>query len=173
MPGTVHSTAEKLFAGISLDHLQRLQDDFARTTNAACIIIDLDNNSITHPSNFSEVCRLVGRTKKGREACDQSNLERSRRSSETDHPVYHMCQSCGFLDGAVPIVYRGQRIGYWLVGQCNALGVSRDDIALHAEIIGADIGEILAAYDQMPPVTVEYFEAILYSLEDLIHELID
>lgn len=173
MPGTLNLIADEVFAGIPIGHLQSLQDDFARRFNAAAIIIDLDGSCITNPSNFSEVCRLVGRTEKGKEACYLSNLERSQRSSESNGPVYHMCQSCGFLDGAVPMVYRGRRVGYWLVGQCNALGVSRDDIALHAQIIGADIDQVLAAYDSMPPVSVEYFEDLLDALNELICGLLD
>lgn len=159
------------FFHLDLVELQSLQDRFAAEHNAACIIIDLDGNCVTRPSNFSEVCRLVGQTQQGREACDRSNFERTARASETDGPFYHMCQCCGFLDGSVPIVIDGRRVGYWLVGQCNALGVDRDDIALHARIIGADVAQMLAAYDRMTPITVAHFEAVLESLEDLIGDL--
>lgn len=159
------------FHHLDLVELQSLQDRFAAEHNAACIIIDLDGNCVTRPSNFSEVCQLVGQTQQGREACDRSNLERTARASETDGPIYHMCQCCGFLDGSVPIVIDGRRVGYWLVGQCNALGVDRDDIALHARVIGADVAAVLSAYDKTTPVSVGQFEQILESVVFLIDRL--
>ncbi len=159
------------FGHLSLAELQSLQDRFAAEHNAACIIIDLDGNCVTRPSNFSEVCQLVSQTQQGREACDRSNLERSQRASETDDPVYHMCQCCGFLDGSVPLIVDGERVGYWLVGQCNALGVERDDIALHARVIGADVDAVLAAYDKMTPISVGRFEQLLESVVLLIDGL--
>ncbi len=171
MPDNSQNNSLVHFGIFDLSELQSLQDRFAAEHNVACIIVDLDGNCVTRPSHFSEVCRLVSQTQKGREACDRSNLERSQRASETEDPVYHMCQCCGFLDGSVPIIVDGKRIGYWLVGQCNALGVDRDDIALHARVIGADVAQMLAAYDRMTPITVAHFEAILDSLQILAREL--
>ncbi len=169
MPGYQETTTANSFAGIELEKLQQLQESLAAVTNLATIIIDIDGRTVTRPSNFSEVCRLVQRTEKGREICDRSDQERTDRASLTDEPVYHMCQCCGFLDGAVPISIDGCRIGYWLIGQCNALGVSREDLALHAKIIGADVDAVLAAYDRMEPMSVARFEQIL----ELLHQTVD
>jgi ligand-binding sensor protein len=168
MPGHLDNQTITQFAGLDLEKLQQLQDSFASVVGLATVIIDMEGRLVTKPSHFSEVCQLVGQTQQGREACDRSNLERSQRAAETDEPVYHMCQCCGFLDGSVPLIVDGERVGYWLVGQCNALGVDREDIALHAQIIGADIAAMLAAYDRMQPVSVTRFEQIL----DFLHLLV-
>lgn len=169
MPGYTETTTATTFAGIDLEKLQQLQESFAAVTNLATIIIDIKGRTVTRPSNFSEVCRIVHATQKGRDICDRSNQERSDRASMTDEPVYLMCQSCGFLDGSVPIVIDGHRVGYWLIGQCNALGVSREDLALHAKIIGVDVDAVLSAYDTMVPMSVARFEQIL----DLLNQTVD
>ncbi|MCM2272513.1 MAG: PocR ligand-binding domain-containing protein [candidate division Zixibacteria bacterium] len=168
MPGYHETTTAPSFAGIELEKLQQLQESFAAVTNLATIIIDVEGQTVTRPSNFSEVCRLVQRTEKGKEFCDRSDKERTDRASLTDEPVYHMCQCCGFLDGAVPIAIDNCRIGYWLIGQCNALGVSREDLALHAKIIGADVDAVLAAYDGMEPMSVARYEQILELLRQTV-----
>ena len=155
----------------NLDSLQRLQDMLADLTGSSSIIIDTDSRLITRPSNFNEVCLLVQQTAKGRECCEISDQERSSKARSTDSPVYHMCQSCGFLDGSVPIILNGQRLGYWLVGQCNALGVSREDIAVHARTIGADVVATLNAYDRTEPMSVDEFERILELHHTVVNEL--
>jgi ligand-binding sensor protein len=155
----------------NLNSLQRLQDIFAESTRSASIIIDTEGNLVTRPSNFNEVCLIVQQTAKGRKCCDISNHERSARALRSDAPVYHMCHSCGFLDGSVPIIIGSKRLGYWLVGQCNALGVSREDIAVHARTIGADVEAMLKAYDRSQPTSVDHYEQILELLYSLVREL--
>ena len=162
---------QPLLVGLDLTSLQRLQDNFAAATGVASIIIDTNGRLVTRPSNFSEVCRLVQQTARGREICDLSDHERSQRALASDAPVYHMCQSCGFLDGSAPIMIDGRRVAYWLVGQCNALGVSREDIAVHAQTIGADVDAVLDAYDQMEPISVARFELVLEFLNLLVDQL--
>ena len=51
---------------IDIENLQKIQDTFARTFDVGSVIIDLEGDLLTKPSNFSEVCRLIQQTEKGR-----------------------------------------------------------------------------------------------------------
>jgi ligand-binding sensor protein len=159
------------FAGLDIALLQHLQDTLAAATGTASIIVDIDGQAVTQPSNFSEVCKLIARTERGAQICEASNRERTEKALASDLPVYQMCQSCGFLDGSVPIDIDGRRVGHWLVGQCNALGVGREEIALHAHEIGADVNKVLAAFDRMAPMSVARFEHVLEFLHLLVRQI--
>ena len=61
---------------VSMEELQRVQDAFAHATGVASIIVDTEGRSLTQPSNFSPVCRLVQTTAEGRERCNLSDDRR-------------------------------------------------------------------------------------------------
>jgi ligand-binding sensor protein len=106
---------------IDLDELQKIQDAFATACDVASVIIDLNGNSITRPSNFRDICRLVGQTEEGARRCRESNIKRGEMSRREMKPIYQKCLSCGFVDASAPIIVAGVHVANWLMGQCNAL----------------------------------------------------
>lgn len=156
---------------IDLDELQKIQDAFATACDVASVIIDLNGNSITRPSNFREICRLVGQTEEGARRCRESNIKRGEMSRREMKPVYQKCLSCGFVDASAPIIVAGIHVANWLMGQCNALGVTREEIKQFAAEIGADQERVLEAFDKTAPVPLEQFERTLNLLWYLAREL--
>lgn len=146
---------------IDLRDLQEIQDRFARATGVASIIIDSNGKAITGPSNFCRVCEIVCETPKGRELCNLSDRAREEKTRKAQSPVLHECLSCGFVDASAPIIVAGRHIASWLIGQTNALGVSREKIRRYAIQIGADVDEMLAAFEKMPRMSIPHFQEIL------------
>lgn len=161
----------KLLDLIDLDELQKIQDAFAMACDVASAIIDLEGNFITRPSNFREICCLVGQTEEGARRCRESNIKRGEMSRREMKPVYQKCLSCGFVDASAPIIVAGVHVANWLMGQCNALGVTRDEIKQYAAEIGADQDQALEAFDKTSPVPLEQFERTLNLLWYLAREL--
>ena len=154
-----------------MEELQRVQDAFAHATGVASIIVDTEGRSLTQPSNFSPVCRLVQTTAEGRERCNLSDDRRRAGCSTLQRPHYHQCTSCGFADAGAPIVIEGRHIADWLVGQCDVYNVGADRLRTFAREIRVDEEAIVAAYEQMRPLPQERFERLLDLLWHVAHGL--
>jgi len=161
----------KLTDVIEIEHLQRIQDSFARATGVASIIIDIDGNTITRPSNFNPVCELVGQTEEGRRRCDMSNQRRDQRANSLPNPFYHQCLSCGFVDASAPIKIGDKHVASWLIGQCNVMEVDRDHLKNYAAEIGADTDQMLKAFDDMPHMSLPQFKTVLELLFQIASEI--
>lgn len=147
---------------VDLEELQTIQDAFAQANEVSTTICDLDGNPITKPSNMPTVCQLVRQTEKGSERCAISSRVLGEKARKKMTPVYQDCLSLGFVDACAPIIVAGKHIANWVAGQCNVMGVDRKRIKEYAIEIGADVGEMLQAFDGMPPqMSVERFEKVL------------
>jgi ligand-binding sensor protein len=158
---------------ISIEQLQRLQDTFTATTNVASILIDLNGDLITKPSNFTKICSLVQKTEKGGHLCNTSNLERSSLAGSINQPTYLKCHPCGFGDASIPVFVNGERVANWLLGQINLDDTNRNEIADFALVIGVDISEMLMAFDQMPKMSSSKFESIIKLLFKISTEIMN
>lgn len=161
----------KLTDVIEIEHLQRIQDSFARATGVASIIIDLNGNTITRPSNFNPVCKLIHQTEEGRRRCDMSDQRRNQKANSSSDPFYHQCLSCGFVDASAPIKIGDNHVASWLIGQCNVLEVDRDDLKNYAAEIGADTDQMLRAFDDMPHMSLPQFKTVLELLFQIASEI--
>ncbi len=142
---------------IPIEDLQLLQDSFARANRVASTIINLDGSPITRFSNYSKVCTLIRQTPKGNAACVRSGSILGELSLQSRQPACHFCQSVGFMDAAAPIVIEGIHLANWLIGQNCVGNVDANRIAAYAEEIGADTGEMLAAFAAMEKMPEQEF----------------
>ncbi|MHA1658858.1 MAG: PocR ligand-binding domain-containing protein [Promethearchaeota archaeon] len=146
---------------IDLDHLQTIQDAFAKANNIASLITDTDGNPITKASNFSKVCEIIRGTKKGNEQCIRSDKIMGNKAKSLMKPIYEECQSCGFVDASAPIIVSGKYMANWLIGQSNVMGVDAKRIKEYAKEIGANVEEMLKAFSTMEQSSLEHFEKVL------------
>lgn len=156
---------------VSMEELQRVQDSFANATGVASIIVDTEGNSLTLPSNFSPVCKLVLSTPEGQRRCNLSDRQRRMNCSTRQRPHYHQCTSCGFADAGAPIVIDGHHIADWLIGQSDIYDVGADRLRAFAREIGIDEIAMMAAYEQVVPMPRERFERLLDLLWHVAHGL--
>ncbi len=178
MPDTVKKISDSLEIIVLTDiipliYLQKLQEKFTEATNVASIIIDLQGNPITKPSNFSKICTLILNTELGKHQCDASDDERKKLSNNNDQPIYLKCHPCGFADASIPVFINGQRVADWLIGQVNLNDADRNEIIDYATIIGIDISETLIAFEKMPKMSSLKFEEAVKLLFRLSSDIMD
>ena len=156
---------------IDLDHLQTIQDAFAKANGIASLITDTDGNPITKASNFCKVCEIIRGTKKGNEQCIRSDKILGNKAKVLMKPIYEECHSCGFVDASAPIIVSGKHVANWLIGQSNVMGVDAKRIEEYARKIGANVEEMLKAYSKMEQSSLEHFEKVLDLLWIMAKEL--
>jgi signal transduction histidine kinase len=145
---------------IEREELQKIQDAFAEVHDVASVITDVNGNSITEPSNFSEVCQLVRKTPEGARRCIYSDRVLGMKAARLLQPTYQRCLSCGFVDASAPIIVDGHHIANWQISQ-NALGVGEERIKNYAIEIGADPLQLCQALRKMHEGSLEHFENTL------------
>jgi len=145
----------------NISDLQNLQDTFAKANKIASTITDTTGKAITRPSNHSQVCALVRKTKKGLENCQLSGRTLGLMSLNKNMPCYIKCQSIGFMDAAAPVVIGGIHMANWLIGQ-NCIGdVDEKRVVSYAREIGADKDELLNAFREMDVISeIEFKEKL-------------
>ena len=147
---------------VDLRDLQKIQDAFAEALGVSASITHVDGRLITKPSNLSRVCSLVRATKKGSERCSISARVLGEKARRQMRPGYQECLSLGFVDAGAPIIVAGRHVANWVAGQCNIMGVDRKRIRAYALEIGADVDEMLRAFDEMPPqMSLKKFEQVM------------
>lgn len=149
---------------ISVEDLQNIQNKFSVLHNVASMIMDPEGNLITEPSNFCRVCQIIRNTKKGSQNCKNSSRRLGENTLKYLRPTVEKCHSCGFADGAVPIVVNGQHIATWGIGQAKIEELPEDAIKKYAEYIGADPDLLWGEYRKIPLNSEDGFKKILQFL---------
>jgi len=144
--------------------LQSLQDEFARRLGVASIITYPNGVPLTKPSNFSRLCQIIRKTKKGEMNC--INSDKIIGGSTRDGATIQPCKSGGLWDAGVRIHVRGEYIASWLIGQVmNAEQATKiDKMMYYARDIGANIDDFSAAIAQVTVMDEEKFTAISNAL---------
>ncbi|SHO49046.1 diguanylate cyclase [Desulfopila aestuarii] len=142
---------------IDINHLQELQDSFAKAHRIASSIVDITGSPITKPSNYCEVCQIIRGTEKGLLNCMRSGKVLGEMSLRTQKPYCHSCESIGFLDAAAPIVIENVHVANWLIGQNSIGSVNEERIISYAEEIGVDSERMLRAFHKMGKMSEEHF----------------
>lgn len=157
-------TPLKITDFLSVSGLQSVQDDFARKLGVASIITYPDGIPITKPSNFSRLCQLIRKTKKGEANC--INSDKIIGSSTRDGATIQPCKSGGLWDAGVRIHVGQIHIASWLIGQVmNAEQATKiDKMMYYARDIGANIDDFSAAIAQVTVMDEDKFTALSEAL---------
>ena len=150
----------------NLEDIQRLQDEFASATGVASIITRTDGTPITQPSNFTRLCRdIIRKSPKGWMNCCKSDATLGRLS--TDGPLLQPCLSGGLWDAGAGISVGGHHIANWLIGQVRDETQTDEKIRQYAHEIGVDEDQTVEAFQEVPAMSHDQFEAVgkvLYTL---------
>ena len=142
-----------------LNEIQRIQDAFAKATNVASIITDVDGVPITAPSNFCRLCRdIIRKCPKGLKNCMHSDAVLGK--SNPDGPIVQPCLSGGLWDGGASIHIGKRHIANWLIGQVRNERQDESKMLEYAKSIDADVEEFRKALAEVPVMSVEQFENV-------------
>ena len=146
---------------IGIDVLQKLQDEFARAHNVASVIFDINGKPVTKFSNFSEFCRIIRGTEKGRKGCIRSDRRLGEKSIRGKSGI----EPCGnikeIMDGAFPIIIQGRHVATWGIGQAVTGSIDEDEIRRFARKIGAEEDKLVEASKKLVRMPWEHFGKIL------------
>ena len=157
--GESQPALEKFFP---VERMQILQDLFAHANQMGMVITDLDGNWITRMSNASSLCQALQASPNVRERCDITYRVINETVRNSGTPAWQECMNCGFLEAGIPIVAGGRHVANCLVGQTNALNVSRQRVEEYAWSMDVDVLQVRNTYSSMSRLPVDQF---LKSLE--------
>ena len=150
--------------------IQRIQDEFAAATGVASVITQPDGTPITRPSNFCRLCKdIIRGTESGLRNCYHSDAILGRHNPEG--PVIQPCLSGGLWDAGASITIGNRHVANWLIGQVRDETQSEEKILAYARNIGADEAEVLAAYREVPSMSMDRFRQIAQALFTLANQL--
>lgn len=100
---------------VDKEFLQEFQDNFAKTTGLACVILN-EEGFITEPSNFCDFCLFMKGNKKIYSVCSKCDLEKREIGFKSKVPFTYTCHA-GLTNFMVPIVVNNQTIALIVAGQ--------------------------------------------------------
>jgi len=154
----------------NLDEIQKLQDQFANTTNVASMITYPNGEPITRPSNFCRLCKdIIRTTEVGKFNCKLSDSIIG--GSNRDCATIQRCLSGELWDAGASIVVGGKHIANWLIGQVRNEDTDLEELVKYADKIGADRDEFRKALEEVPVMSLEQFNRIADMLYTIASEL--
>ena len=155
-----------------IDLIQRLQDQFSNATGVASIITYPDGVPITKPSNFCRLCNdVIRKTKRGLDNCFKSDAILGR--FHPDGPIIQPCMSGGLWDAGAGISVGGKHIANWLIGQVRNETQTEEQMRAYARLIGAEESEVLAAFHEVPAMSMVQFQRVSEVLFTIANQLSD
>jgi len=172
-PRPIDVTEEIKFSELfNQEDIQKLQDQFALATGVASIITKPDGTPITKPSNFCRLCNdIIRKTAKGLANCLKSDASIGRFTPSG--PSIHPCLSGGLWDTGAGISVGGRHIANWLIGQVRDETQTVENMRQYAQEIGANETDVIAAYQEVPAMSLERFKQIAQALNTLANQLSD
>lgn len=153
------------------DEIQKLQDLFSAANKVSSVIMDLDGNMLTKPSNFTPLCKLIlDKTPKGSPACfayDQFNKE----EKDLNNTIVSPCSLSGYWYETAYISIDETPIAIWQMGQVRSISYDINQIEGYAERSGIEKTDFLQAYLKAPVVTIYEFENIAKLFFTIANEL--
>lgn len=164
-------TSELEFTDLfNLNEIQAVQDSFALSSGVASIIVDLQGHHITHPSNYSMLCRdVISGTAKGRENC--LSVCDLMGTVSTEGPLVRHCLNGCMFEGSVSIIVEGRHIANWMYGQVLDEDADTDVLLQYAQTIGADELQFAQALPLVTRMNRVQFESMGQALQAIVDQL--
>lgn len=156
--------------------LQEIQDKFSEATGMGAVIVDVEGNPITNPSNFTSFCNYVRSNSKGLTRCMACDDQNGRRAVENKEAVVYLCHT-GLTDLAAPIIVEGQYIGAFLAGQvvqAREDGVAKAEMFRRVGDLSLDKEALSQLFDQVAVVPENRIHAaadLIYIMSNYIVEI--
>lgn len=151
---------------INIESFQKIQDDIAKATDTAIIMVDYTGRPITSHSNCTKFCSRMREIKEYSVLCEKCDSRGGIESARTKKAYIYKCHK-GIVDFAVPIIVGDQYLGAIMAGQI----LVEDDESLDLEEIvrrNTDFRhlddktskELEEEYKKLPTVNFEKIKAI-------------
>ncbi|MBP1673260.1 MAG: histidine kinase [Bacteroidetes bacterium] len=153
------------------DDIQKLQDLFSAANKVSSVIMDLDGNMLTKPSNFTPLCKMImEKSTNGSPACfayDQWNKDHKDLNNTTVSP----CTLSGYWFETAFISVGENPIAIWQMGQVRSMSYDINQIEEYANKSGIEKTTFLQAFLKAPVVTIYEFENVAKLFFTIANEL--
>jgi len=159
---------------ISLDVLQKVQENFSNAVGISMVIVDAEGSPVTQPSGFSRFCQSVRTSGVRRDECIRCDDEGGRIAMATGGPSIYRCHA-GLVDFAAPIIMRGQYLGAILAGQVRL----RETSEVAIEYISPpddwwrQDDRLRALRDEIPEISYQKLRSAAYAMFHLAAYLVE
>lgn len=157
---------------LDFDHLQALQDSFAKVASITTVVIDPQGYPLTRPSNLYGFCELMQGSEKGVQKCMATNARLTSENQKTKKPASIICPHSGLVTAAVPIFLEDQYLGSWILGQVRIEDPADDVLEATACATDTDADELKNVMRGLPVLTREQFDHVFAYLEALTETII-
>lgn len=143
--------------------LLSIQKDLISITNMGIVIIDIDGEYITEKTNYSEFCKVFRKNSTLSLFCEKCDLKALNKVLLSRTPYIYKCHS-GLIDVIIPILYEGEIIGAFLIGQF--LLENNQEFELE-KILKENIGKnidlklLQEKYKELTVISLEKLESII------------
>ena len=159
---------------ISVDMLQKVQDNFSAAVGIAVTIVDERGEPVTRSGGFCAFCQAIRSCEVRRERCIHCDNDGGRMAGEAGEPSIYRCH-CGLVDFAAPIIIRDQYIGAVISGQVRLQGEQESSLEY---IIPPDFSwqqdeQLRALNEEIPRIPYQKLRSAAYTLFYLAQYLVE
>lgn len=140
-----------------------IQKDLMNITNMGIVIVNTEGEYITEKTNYSEFCELFRKNPTLSLFCEKCDLKALNKVLISRAPYIYRCHS-GLIDVVIPILYEGEVIGAFLIGQL----LLEDDENFNLEKIlhenigkNIDLKQLQKKYSSLTKITLEKLKSIV------------
>ena len=157
-----------------MDFLQEFQDNFARSLGITAVTVDLDENPITKPTDWTDFCMNYTRKSPiGNQRCMECDRRGGEESARSGRPSVYECHA-GLMDFAAPILLNGKQIGSILGGQVLTEPLDENKFRRIAGEIGVDPEKYVEAVRKIkyiPRKNLESAAQVLYLMANAFSKM--
>lgn len=141
--------------------IQELQNLFSDANGVSSVILDLEGNLLTTPSNFSKLCKMIiEKTPEGSPMCFAVEHWKKEGTNKANQTVVAPCERTGFWYETAYISVGDKPIAIWQMGQVRSISYDINQIEKYADKAGLETSAFLKAYLDAPVVSIYQFERI-------------
>jgi len=141
--------------------IQELQNLFSDANGVSSVIMDLDGNLLTTPSNFTKLCKLIiDKTPGGSPMCFAMEHWKKDKKEQINQTLVSPCEKTGLWYETAYISVGDKPIAIWQMGQVRSISYDINQIEKYAENAGLEPSTFLKAYLDAPVVSIYQFERI-------------
>jgi len=171
----MNSNLNQLDYILNIEKFQRIQDDIAKATGVAVIVVDYKGNPITKHSCCSNFCTKVRNDQKLGKLCEKCDSRGGLEAARNQDAYIYLCH-LGIVDIAIPIVVENQYLGAVMAGQ--VLLPNREESELERivskkyQVNLDDYPELKDYYNELNVMGQDKIEAVAHMINHLINYIV-
>lgn len=150
---------------IDVKELQTLLNKWAKATDFAFVVVDVNGTPITEETNFTPFCSKLREMPEFREKCHYCDACGGRKARKMGKAYVYICHA-GLVDFSIPIMVKGQYIGAFLSGQVKCDDVGNLKCITNKQTKWQDYEGLQELYDKVASMSVDKIEAVAQIIYD-------